>query len=214
MHRTKSASLTNFSSMGIHAFSSQFLIPKLVWSFSKPTRFAVPKGSTVELSRRKKIINRKHYFECNNIGVSTRGRLMIVWWRKRIPILSSITEDVFPSFFNHSPHAGGGPCGLACAIMLESLGWKKIRVLDRLPPPKPSQDGMWGNTDRSYNIGVSTRGRRILKALGADDRVAECSTPLLYRSSWSPGNPEVQTSAFRSGPDGRDEPTVVCYSMT
>ena len=69
--------------------------------------------------------------------------------------------------------AGGGPTGLATAIMLDQLGWRNIRVLDRLPPPKPSDGTQWGNSDRSYMIGVSERGQRVLSDLEVMPRVQE-----------------------------------------
>jgi 2-polyprenyl-6-methoxyphenol hydroxylase-like FAD-dependent oxidoreductase len=114
-----------------------------------------------------------------------------------------------PSARASSICAGGGPCGLVCAIMLESLGWQNIRILDRLPPPKPSRDGLWGNSDRSYNIGVSTRGRGILDAMGATDRFTECSTPLTSRSVWSPGKVDPQITKFSDGLPGKQDPPRV-----
>jgi 2-polyprenyl-6-methoxyphenol hydroxylase-like FAD-dependent oxidoreductase len=42
---------------------------------------------------------------------------------------------------------GGGPAGLATAIMLARRGWRDIAVYDRLPPPPdPDDEAVWGDT--------------------------------------------------------------------
>lgn len=93
--------------------------------------------------------------------------------------------------------------------MLEGLGWRNIRVLDRLARPKPSQDGLWGTADRSYNLGVTTRGRPLLNALGVTPRIRAASTPLLYRSQWTPQNPEGDRASRMTESDSHQEPTLV-----
>ena len=94
--------------------------------------------------------------------------------------------------------------------MLEQLGWRNIKVLDRLPPPKPSQGDMWGNADRSYNLGVTERGLPLLDAIGATERVRAASTPLLYRSQWTPQKPDGEHSSRTAERDSHAEPTLVC----
>ena len=70
--------------------------------------------------------------------------------------------------------------------MLARLGWQKIHVFDRLAPPQRADDAAWGNTDRSYNIGVTETGIMVLEQLGAAERVRELGTPLLRRKQWTP----------------------------
>ena len=97
--------------------------------------------------------------------------------------------------------AGGGPAGLSTAILLAQLGWRNIRVLDRLARPQRSDDGLWGNSDRSYLLGVSESGQRVLDDLGVMPRVHACSTPLLYRAQWTPQKPDGEGMDRRQEPD-------------
>lgn len=91
--------------------------------------------------------------------------------------------------------------------MLADLGWRRIVVLDRLPPPQRSDDGTWGKTDRSYNTGVSDLGQQTLEDLGVMDRVKACATPLLKRREWTPQTPE---GVWREqGRFSRDRDTLV-----
>jgi hypothetical protein len=65
---------------------------------------------------------------------------------------------------------GSGPTGLATAIMLARNGYKDIKLFDQLPEPAdPENRSIWGKFDstRTYNIGISGRGRKVLKELGA-----------------------------------------------
>lgn len=66
---------------------------------------------------------------------------------------------------------GGGPTGLATALMLARRGYRDITVLERLSEPPPPASAKWGNPERSYNLGIGRRGQRALKELGAADRV-------------------------------------------
>ncbi|CAM9316923.1 unnamed protein product, partial [Sphacelaria rigidula] len=66
---------------------------------------------------------------------------------------------------------GGGPAGLATAIMLARRGYPRITVLERLEEPPPPASAEWGNPERSYNLGIGGRGQTALKKLGAADRV-------------------------------------------
>ncbi|CAG9461447.1 unnamed protein product [Pedinophyceae sp. YPF-701] len=79
---------------------------------------------------------------------------------------------------------GGGPAGLATAIMLARRGWKNITVYDRLEaPPKPGAK-VWGNADRSYNLGINGRGQKALKGLDALDSILPWAAPITGRMDW------------------------------
>lgn len=66
---------------------------------------------------------------------------------------------------------GGGPTGLACALMLARRGYRGITVLERLGEPPAPDSEQWGNPERSYNLGIGGRGQVALAKLGAADRV-------------------------------------------
>lgn len=115
--------------------------------------------------------------------------------------------DWWAVFLNSFCDAGGGPCGLAAAMYLSNMGWRDIEVWDKLAHPRPSNDGVWGTGDRSYNIGISARGKAALRELGVYDRVLECCAPIMFRQEWSPQNPEGKRSS-ELGPQ-KQEPTQV-----
>lgn len=94
-------------------------------------------------------------------------------------------------------------------MYLSQLGWRDIEVWDKLPHPRPSNDGLWGTGDRSYNIGITARGKTALRELGVYDRVLKYCAPIMYRQEWNPQNPEgKRTSEVEAG---RKEPTqVIC----
>lgn len=115
--------------------------------------------------------------------------------------------DRWAVFLNFVSDAGGGPCGLAAAMYLSNMGWRDIEVWDKLAHPRPSNDGMWGTGDRSYNIGITARGKAALRELGVYDRVLECCAPIMFRQEWSPQNPEGKRSS-ELGPQ-KQEPTQV-----
>lgn len=66
---------------------------------------------------------------------------------------------------------GGGPTGLAVALMLARRGYRDITVLERLREPPPPASEEWGNPERSYNLGIGARGQTSLAKIGAADRV-------------------------------------------
>eukprot|EP00892_Ulva_mutabilis_P005378 jgi/Ulvmu1/3211/UM015_0252.1 len=101
---------------------------------------------------------------------------------------------------------GGGPCGLAAAMALSQMGWRDIEVWDKLAHPRPSDDGLWGTGDRSYNIGITDKGTQALRELGVYDRVLKCCAPIMYRQEWNPQSPEGKRT---SEVDGRKDPTQV-----
>mmetsp|Transcript_4140 Transcript_4140/g.13083 ORF Transcript_4140/g.13083 Transcript_4140/m.13083 type:complete len:430 (+) Transcript_4140:108-1397(+) len=90
---------------------------------------------------------------------------------------------------------GGGPAGLAAAIMLARRGWTNIRVLERLQAPPAPASAEWGNPDRSYNLGINGRGQLGLQELGALDRVVEWSAPITGRKDWDPSGNAVERPA-------------------
>ena len=56
---------------------------------------------------------------------------------------------------------GGGPAGMATAIMFAKRGWRNIVVVDRLgAPPDPGDAAIWGDTARFYLVGLGARGQR------------------------------------------------------
>ena len=85
---------------------------------------------------------------------------------------------------------GGGPTGLATAIMLARRGWENIEVWERLRrPARPDDAAVWGDPDRSYNVGISGRGQIALEKLGACERVLRYCKRVNGRMDWSPQNP-------------------------
>lgn len=88
---------------------------------------------------------------------------------------------------------GGGPTGLAAALMLKRRGWRNIRVVERLPePPSPWDEEVWGDPSRSYNLGLSGRGQVALERLGCLDDVLACCAAVVGRRDWTP----------QTGPEG------------
>lgn len=84
---------------------------------------------------------------------------------------------------------GGGPSGLATAMMLAERNWKNIVVIDRRPAPA-EDESMWLDFSRNYLIGLGGRGQNALKKLGAWDEVEECCTMVVGRVDWAPGSQE------------------------
>lgn len=66
---------------------------------------------------------------------------------------------------------GGGPTGLAVALMLARRGYQGITVLERLAEPPPPASPDWGNPERSYNLGIGGRGQVALAKLGVAEKV-------------------------------------------
>lgn len=83
---------------------------------------------------------------------------------------------------------GGGPAGMATAIMFAKRGWRNVVVVDRLgAPPDPSDAAIWGDTARFYLVGLGARGQRSLAALGAWDDVERYCAAVVGRKDWAPG---------------------------
>ena len=84
---------------------------------------------------------------------------------------------------------GGGPAGLASAIMLARRGYTNVKVFDRLPEPSaPDDASVWNDfeTGRNYNIGVSGRGQRALAELDVLTKIDNFSAKCIGRLEWSP----------------------------
>ena len=86
---------------------------------------------------------------------------------------------------------GAGPVGLLAALALARRGFHKLRVLDRLPKPPAPEEQVWGDPDRSYNLGLGGRGQRALLRFGAMDVVEKFSKTVVGREDWSSGEPKV-----------------------
>lgn len=66
---------------------------------------------------------------------------------------------------------GGGPAGLATALMLAKRGWTKITVLEL----RPSAD--YYEPDKSYNYLVNGRGQKLTDLLGLTDSLSKLGVP-------------------------------------
>lgn len=97
---------------------------------------------------------------------------------------------------------GGGPAGLASAIMLARRGYTNIKVFDRLAEPSaPDDSSVWNDfeTGRNYNIGVNGRGQRALAELDVLTKVDSFSAKCIGRLEWSPENAGEPTETITSG---------------
>jgi hypothetical protein len=97
---------------------------------------------------------------------------------------------------------GGGPAGLASAIMLARRGYTNIKVFDRLAEPSaPDDSSVWNDfeTGRNYNIGVNGRGQRALAELDVLTKVDSFSAKCIGRLEWSPENAGEPKETITSG---------------
>jgi len=93
---------------------------------------------------------------------------------------------------------GAGPVGLLAALALARRGYRKVQVLDRLPEPPGPEEQVWGDPDRSYNLGLGGRGQRALMRFGAMDVVERFSRTVVGRKDWSnEGEPKVTMNKRR-----------------
>ena len=130
---------------------------------------------------------------------------------------SAVAEEVAAPGSPNALVVGGGPAGLATAIMLSQLGWKDVRVVDRLPPPAPPADAVYADApERSYNLGVSGRGQKFLDSVGVLDKVRSFAAPNFGRMVWDEqGNesvtlrPEIAEEAYQAFCIQRDRLTAV-----
>ncbi|KAK3256417.1 hypothetical protein CYMTET_34446, partial [Cymbomonas tetramitiformis] len=93
---------------------------------------------------------------------------------------------------------GGGPAGLATAIMLARRGWTNIRVYERLSPPPTPESAAWGDPYRSYNMGLTGRGQAVLKNLDVFDRVERYCAVTAGRMDWNPGSDKANERIFKN----------------
>lgn len=66
---------------------------------------------------------------------------------------------------------GGGPAGLATALMLAHRGWTKITVLEK----RPSAD--YYEPDKSFNYLINGRGQKLTDLLGLTDSLSKLGVP-------------------------------------
>ena len=79
-------------------------------------------------------------------------------------MIAAAEEDKDEAKAESSVIVGAGPTGLVTAIMLARRGWKNVRVLEkRNKPEKANNADVWGDPQRSYNIGLSARGQLALQ---------------------------------------------------
>lgn len=86
-------------------------------------------------------------------------------------IASTASKNVTPTLPASAAIVGGGPTGLAVALMLARRGYRNVRVYERLAEPPPPASAEWGNPERSYNLGIGGRGQTALAKLGAAEKV-------------------------------------------
>jgi kynurenine 3-monooxygenase len=66
---------------------------------------------------------------------------------------------------------GGGPAGLATAIMLARRGWQKITVLEK----RPTAD--YYEPDKSYSYAIDGRGQKFTDLFGLTNQLSQISVP-------------------------------------
>ncbi|MEM6585367.1 MAG: NAD(P)/FAD-dependent oxidoreductase [Pseudomonadota bacterium] len=64
--------------------------------------------------------------------------------------------------------SGGGPAGLAAALLFDQMGWDEIVLAERRASPSDFEK------NKSFNYLVDLRGQRILERLGIADRLYDC----------------------------------------
>lgn len=83
---------------------------------------------------------------------------------------------------------GAGPTGLTAAIMLARRGYQNVKVFDRLDEPLAPDSSDWVDftKERSYNIGLSGRGQRVLRELDVLTAIESVACDVVGRKDWSP----------------------------
>lgn len=81
------------------------------------------------------------------------------------------TSEASSSYKTNVLIVGGGPAGLATALMLAHRGWTKITVLEK----RPSAD--YYEPDKSFNYLVNGRGQKLTDWLGLTDSLSKLGVP-------------------------------------
>ena len=76
-----------------------------------------------------------------------------------------------PQFGDPVVIIGGGPAGLATALMLAKRGWTNITVLEK----RPSAD--YYEPDKSFNYLIDGRGQKMTDFLGLTEELSKISVP-------------------------------------
>lgn len=92
---------------------------------------------------------------------------------------------------------GGGPAGLATALILARQGWLEIKVLEQ----RPSADDYEPN--KSYNYLIDGRGQKLTDALGLTEQLAEIGVPSteFYLTQIKPDGSRKTSKVPTSSPD-------------
>ena len=106
-------------------------------------------------------------------------------------MIAAAEEDKDEAKAESSVIVGAGPTGLVTAIMLARRGWKNVRVLEkRNKPEKANNADVWGDPQRSYNIGLSARGQLALQKYDLLDVATEYAKRVKGRCDFDKdGNP-------------------------
>jgi len=91
---------------------------------------------------------------------------------------------------------GGGPSGLATAIMLARRGYKDIHVYEKLDVPPPPDSEEWGDINRSYMLGIGGRGQCALNKMELLDKIKKYCMTVNGRMSWNANQIEPKISEF------------------
>ena len=103
---------------------------------------------------------------------------------------------------------GAGPAGLLTAIMLAQRGWTDVSVFDaRAAPPLP-EDQLWGDGERSYQLGLNGRGQAALREFGAMERVSRFSATVNGRLSFNAEGKPVESRLKPPGTPGAEKTYV------
>ena len=84
---------------------------------------------------------------------------------------TSLAENETNSYHQNVLIVGGGPAGLATALMLAKRGWKNITVLEKRPAPD------YYEPDKSFNYLIDGRGQKLTDFLGLTHQLSNISVP-------------------------------------